>query len=164
VVETSTHILGYMTTRMVWFPVGKHGFGQEVKDRKTQSHLDKLLKLGTPDEKHERVLYIDDLVMSENRKVLASMSPIFEDLIAWTKKMGIEKVVVNENGFSAPFVKRISSAGFEVVQQGISERSSFNSRKLPFPYGVTIEKVENRIDGVESEPEEQTDMKDVEQS
>lgn len=96
IIDNSTNIYGYFLTKWKWFD----NLNMEVFDKKGKKRL-----------------YIEDLVVSKQKKALKLLKPIFDDFIKWIKEHNVKEVYLNPNQFSSNFIKRLSKEGITVVRE-----------------------------------------------
>lgn len=132
-IDSTTHVLGYFLTRYKYFRKGsKRRQDDEIKITQNRKATG-----------IEKVLYIEDLVLTDYRDVKLSLKPIIEDLISWLKKNKIKEVLVNPNKNSKGLLKRLEKAGITVqIEEEIEELKPNNS--LPFDKELEV-KVKNSL-------------------
>ena len=74
-------------------------------------------------------LYIEDLVISKDRKVLLELKNIFDDLKNWLLKNKIKEVYLNTNRYSKNFKKRLTHIGIKVIEEEIDTIMPINHLK-----------------------------------
>jgi hypothetical protein len=137
IIESSTNIYGYFTTRLKYFDLslGTPNYNQfeDLRGKNLNKYLKKNREEGLDEYSGlEKVLYLEDILIMNYRNCLASMDFMFRDLDLWLKENGIKKIVANFNDYSENFIKRIKDAGYEVVEQeGIPSYKTTDFWKKP---------------------------------
>lgn len=117
VLESDTHIFGYMTTRYLWFPKNDFGHGHEIKGQNAKDLWRAYDSEKGIDEEYELVLYLDDVVMCPGRAGMEALKLMIEHLADWARKNSIRKIAANTNRHSSAFGKRVERMGFEYIEQ-----------------------------------------------
>ena len=96
IIDSSTNIYGYMLTKWKYFNKNnKEVFNNTGKKR----------------------FYIEDLVVSKDKKVLLELNKIFDDLEKWLLKNKIKEVYLHTNKYSKNFKKRLTNIGIKVIEE-----------------------------------------------
>ena len=108
IIDSSTNIYGYMLTKWKYFNKNN----EEVFNNTGRKRL-----------------YIEDLVISKDRKVLLELKNIFDDLKNWLLKNKIKEVYLNTNRYSKNFKKRLTNIGIKVIEEEIDTIMPINHLK-----------------------------------
>lgn len=105
IIDSSTHIAGYFLTRYKYF-----------KENETNFHQDNEIKWYSLGSKTNYIkkLYIEDILLSENKKIKLCLKDILEGFISWCKSNSVDTVMLNPNKNSKALLKRLEANGINV--------------------------------------------------
>lgn len=105
IIDSSTHIAGYFLTRYKYF-----------KENETNFHQDNEVKWYSMKHKTNYIkkLYIEDIVLNENKKIKLCLRSILEGLVTWCKENSIDTIMLNPNKNSKALLKRLEENGIKV--------------------------------------------------